>query len=116
MGLLAKVRNKRNEMVFEALAKKISSGLAAFCEGIPLADGEKEMAVMLSPRKDDTTVYLVALNEHGQIVRVATRYSGVELAALVGGKLKAAGVDLNGIGTASAMVEPLNETDDERIG
>ncbi len=116
MGLLNKVRNKRNELVFEKLAKHISGRLAAFCEGMPLADGEKEMAVMLAPRKDDTTVYLVALNEHGQIVRVAVRYSGVELAALVSGKLNAAGVDLNGIGAASAMVEPLNDADDERIG
>lgn len=116
MGVLEKVRNKRNKLLFETLAQKISGSLAAFCEGMPLADGEKEMAVMLSPRKNDTTVYLVALNEHGQTVRVAARYSGVELAALVSGKLKAAGVDLNGIGAASAMVEPLNETGDERIG
>lgn len=116
MGLLKKVQNKRNELVFEVLAKKISGHLATFCGGMPLADGEKEMVVVLLPRKDDTTVCLVAINERGQIVRVAARYSGVELAALVSGKLKAAGVDLNGIDTASAMVEPLNETNNERIG
>lgn len=119
MGLLNKAKQKQNEFLFGTLVKKLSGWLAGLCGGMPLdvANGEKEAAVMLSPRKDDTAIYLVALNERGAIVRVAAKYSGAELAAMLMGKLKAVGVDLNGIGTAGiGMVEPLNDLNDERIG
>lgn len=119
MGLLDKVRNKRNEKLLEAVVGRVSGMLASFCGGIPLdeANGEKEAAVMLSPHKDDTEIYLVALNERGAVVRVAAKYSGAELAALLTGKLKAAGVDLETIAAGGGgMDEPLNVLNDERIG
>ncbi len=119
MGLLNKAKQKRNEFLLGTVVKKLSGWLAGLCGGMPLdaANGEKEAAVMLSPRQDDTAIYLVALNERGAIVRVAAKYSGAELAAMLTGKLKAAGVDLSGIGTAGiGMVEPLNDWNDERFG
>lgn len=95
MGLLEKIKAKRNELIFESLVKMVCKRLSSFVEGMPLADGEAEMVVMLSPSGNDTGVFLVALDKAGQVKRVAAKYSGVELASMLAGKLSGAGIDLS---------------------
>lgn len=95
--MLQKIREKRNEVLLEAVAKQVSKRLHGFMQGIPLGEGEREAVIMLSPGEKDTDVYIVALDELGKVVRVCSKYYATGLVAMLGGKLQDAGVDLSGL-------------------
>ncbi|MBO8431823.1 MAG: hypothetical protein IAB08_00810 [Bacteroidetes bacterium] len=97
MGLLQKIKEKRNAVLLEAVAKQISKRLYDFTQGVPRGEGEKETAIMLSPQEKDTDVYVVALDDESKVVRVCSKYQATGLVAMLGGKLQDAGVDLSGL-------------------
>lgn len=97
MGLLQKIKEKRNAVLLEAVAKQISKRLHDFTQGVPRGEGESEVVIMLSPKEADTDVYVVALDEKGKAARVCAKYQASGLVAMLGGKLQDAGVDLSGL-------------------
>lgn len=97
MGLLQKIKEKRNAVLLEAVAKQISKRLHDFTQGVPRGEGERETAIMLSPAEKDTDVYVVALDDAGQIVRICSKYQATGLVAMLGVKIQEAGIDLSGM-------------------
>ncbi len=115
MGLLGdKVKKKKRQNRSNMIVSSVSNALYKFVKGFPKGVEEKEIAVMLSPRQEDIDVYIVALSEKAQIVRVCAQYKGSALAAQL---FSLSGMDISRFMPDQALTDiQTNEQNDECTG